>query len=260
MYLKQTPFSVVAASSRLEGFPKDFVDTQTRHALKQDSFVQATTSGLGWVQEHRANVIRLSIAVVVLLAIVIGGTAFYNQRSNEAKIAFGQALEIYTTPLQQPGAPPDPSQTTYTTTAARAKAANQQFVAVADKYGWLESGKNARYFAGLSYIDLGQNSQAEAALKQVSDSHSSALAALAKSALAGLYHRTGRDPQAIQLYQELIAHPTDSVPAASAKLQLADLYAPTSPAQAKKLYAEIQDKDKTTAAGQIAAEKLKSLP
>jgi predicted negative regulator of RcsB-dependent stress response len=236
------------------------VDTQTRHALKQDSFVRATTSGLGWLQDHRANTLRTSIAVVAVLAVAIGGSILYNQRNEAARNAFGQALEVYTSPLQQPGAPVDASQPAYTTSADRAKEANREFVAIADRYGWLSTGINARYFAGLSFVDMGQTGAAETALKQVADSRDRSLANLAKYALAGLYHQSGRDPQAVELYQQLIAKPTDSVPASAAKLALADLYAPTNPAQAKKLYAEIQDKDKASAAAQIAAEKLKSLP
>jgi lipopolysaccharide biosynthesis regulator YciM len=75
-------------------------------------------------------------------------------------------------------------------------------------------------------------------------------------ALAGLYRQTGRDGQAVDLYQQIIKSPTLTVPASAAKLQLAQLYETTNPAQAKKLYAEIKDQDKTTAAGQIAAQKL----
>ena len=44
------------------------VDTQTRHALKQDKFVNATTSGLEWVGDHRANVIWFSVAVALVIA------------------------------------------------------------------------------------------------------------------------------------------------------------------------------------------------
>ncbi len=43
------------------------MDTQTRHALKQDKFVNVTTSGLEWVGDHRANVIKFSIAVVLVI-------------------------------------------------------------------------------------------------------------------------------------------------------------------------------------------------
>jgi tetratricopeptide (TPR) repeat protein len=233
------------------------VNTQTRHALKQDGLVQATSSSVGWIQTHRDNVIRLSLAAVVVIAAVIAGILIYNQRSAASQVAFGQAVETYTTPLKQPGAPADPGQPTFATSTDRAKAANPQFLAVADKYGMLEAGRNARYFAGLSYMDLGNKSAAESELKQVANGHDSNVGSLAKSALAGLYHQTGRDEEAIKLYQELIAKPTDTVPAPAAKLQLAELYEATKPAEARKLYAELEDKEKTTAAGQIAAEKLK---
>ncbi|MGC2500530.1 MAG: coatomer subunit epsilon, partial [Silvibacterium sp.] len=73
---------------------------------------------------------------------------------------------------------------------------------------------------------------------------------------AGLYRQTGRDDQAVDLYRQVIKNPTLTVPASAAKLQLAGLYETTNPAEAKKLYAEIKDQDKTTAAGQIATQKL----
>ena len=40
------------------------MDTQTRHALKQDKFVTATTSGLEWIGEHRSRVIAWSVGAV----------------------------------------------------------------------------------------------------------------------------------------------------------------------------------------------------
>lgn len=233
------------------------MNTQTRHALKQDGLVQATTSSVGWIHAHRDNVVRFSIAVVVVIAAAVAGILIYNQRSAASEAAFGHAVETYTTPLKQPGVPADPGQPTFATSADRAKAANPQFLAVADQYGMLEAGRNARYFAGLSYIDLGNKPAAESELKQVADGHDSNIGSLAKSALAGLYHQSGRDAEAIKLYQELIAKPTDTVPASAAKLQLAELYEATKPAEARKLYAELEDKEKTTAAGQIAAEKLR---
>jgi hypothetical protein len=249
--------SVCAYRSRQKDSPKDFVNTQTRHALKQDGLVQATTTSVGWIQTHRDNVLRLSIAAVVILIAAVAGILIYNQRTAASQAAFGHTVEIYTTALTQPGAPPDASQGTFATSADRARAANPQFLAVADKYGMLEAGRNARYFAGLSYIDLGNTSAAEGELKQVAEGRGGNISSLAKSALAGLYHQTGRDAEAIKLYQDLIAKPTDTVPASAAKLQLAELYEPTKPAEARKLYAELEDKDKTTAAGQIAAEKLR---
>ena len=232
------------------------MDTQTRHALKQDRFIQTTASGLGWLQLHRTNVIRAAVAIVIAAALIVTGVVVYNTRSASARIAFGQAMDIYNTPLRQPGQPANPGEPSFATAAERAKAANPLFLDVANRYGWFEVGANARYFAGLTYLDLGQTAQAEATLQKAADSHDSGLAALAKMALAGLYCQTGRTGQAADLYQQLIKNPTPTVPASAAKLQLAQLYETTNPAQAKKLYAEIKDQDKTTAAGQIAAQKL----
>ena len=193
---------------------------------------------------------------MVLIGIFIAGLITYSNRSAQAQAAFGQAMEIYDTALQQPGQPAEPGQKTYASAAERAKAANPLFVEVANHYGWLKTGANARYFAGLTYLDMGQTANAENELKKAADSHDAGLAALAKVALANLYHQTTRDPQAIALYQQLIAKPTLTVPASAAKLQLAALYEATKPEEAARLYAEIKDQDKTTAAGQIAAQKL----
>jgi len=232
------------------------LDTQTRRALKQDRFVEATASGLGWLQLHRTNVIKIAIAAVVVIALIVAGVLVYNSRSANAEVAFGHAMDIYNTPLFQPGMPVGPGETTYKTAAERAKAANPLFVDVANRYGWFKVGANAQYFAGLTYLDMGQTAPAEAALQKAADSHDSGLAALAKMALAGLYRQSGRASQAVNIYQQLIKNPTNTVPASAAKLQLAQLYESTNPAEAKKLYAEIKDQDKTTAAGQIAAQKL----
>jgi tetratricopeptide (TPR) repeat protein len=232
------------------------VDTQTRHALKQNSFVEATASGIDWLQSHRSNVIKVGAVVVVVVALIVAGAVVYNNRSDQAANAFGKALDIYNTPLRQPGQPVAPGDATFATAAARAKAANPLFVQVADQYGWLKAGANAEYFAGLTYIDLNQTASAEKELQKAAGSHDKGLAALASMALAGLYRQTGRDSQAVDLYNQVIKSPTVTVPASSAQLQLAQLYENTNPAAAKKIYAQIKDQDKTTAAGQIAAQKL----
>ena len=232
------------------------MDTQTRHALKQDKFVETTASGIDWLQENRGIVIKLGAVVVVVIALIVTGVIVYNNRSEQAEVAFGKAIDIYNTPLRQPGQPPIPNDTSYATAAERAKAANPLFVEVADHYGWFKAGANAEYFAGLTYIDLNQTASAEKELQKAGGSHDTALAALAKMALAGLYRQTGRQSQAADIYNQIIKSPTLTVPASSAKLELAGLYETSNPAAARKLYAEIKDQDKTGAAGQIAAQKL----
>jgi predicted negative regulator of RcsB-dependent stress response len=231
------------------------VDTQTRHALKKDKFAQAAASSASWVGEHRSSVVRWTIIGVVTLAVVVGGLITWNLRTSAADDTLGAAMDIYTSPLQLPG---EPAQTgTYATAAERAKAANAKFMAVAEKYGWMKQGRMARYFAGITDQELGQNAQAETELKSVTGSWDRNLANLAKVALAGIYHQTGRDNQAIDLYNQIIAKPSTTVPAAAAQLDLADLYAAQGKQdQARALWAKVQDSDKQGAAGEIAQEKL----
>jgi len=231
------------------------VDSQTRHALKQDKFVQATQGGVSWVGEHRSSVIRLSVIVVAVVAVLVAGLVYYNQRSQAAENALGTGLDTYSSPLAQPGAPAQKG--VYNTASDRAKAANQQFVQVINQFGWLPEASKAHYFAGLTYEELGQNASAETELKAAAGAWDSNLASLAKFALAGFYHQTSRDAQAIDLYNALAAKPTDAVPAFTAQFALADLYNSAGKTeQARQVWAKIKDADKTGAAGSIASQKL----
>ena len=233
------------------------VDQQTRQALKHDQFVDTTQHGLEWATENRNSLIRISVAVVIALFIVIGGYLFYQHRSEQATIAFGEAMQSYQTPLSQPGQAVPPGVKTFPSSAERAKAANALFTATADKYGMTPSGKLARYFAGLTYVEAGENASAESTLKQVAGGMNADLAALAKLSLAQLYRQTGRDAQAIDLYNELAAKSASTVPPGLAQLQLAELYENQGkPDLAKKVYAQLKDKDAKGPAGQLAAQKL----
>jgi tetratricopeptide (TPR) repeat protein len=231
------------------------VDTQTRHALKQDKFAAATASSMSWLSGHRTGVLRWVISAAVVLVVVIGALVFWTIKTGAADKALGAALDLYTTPLAVPGAPPEKN--VYNNAADRAKEANRQFVAVSKDFGWLPQGAKAHYFAGVTYQELGQTGSAESELKTASGSWDRNLSNLAKLALAALYHQTGRDTQAIEAYNGLIAKPSTTVSAGVAQLALADLYASTGKQdQARALWAKVKDADKDGMAGSIAAQKL----
>ena len=231
------------------------MDTQTRHALKQDKFAVATASSMSWLSGHRTGVLRWVISAAVVLAVVIGALVFWTMKTGAADKALGAALDLYSTPLAVPGAPPEKN--VYNNAADRAKEANRQFVAVSKDFGWLPQGSKAHYFAGVTYQELGQTGSAESELKTAAGSWDSNLSNLAKLTLAGLYHQTGRDAQAIELYNGLIAKPSTTVSAGVAQLGLADLYAATGKQdQARALWAKVKDADKDGMAGSLAAQKL----
>jgi tetratricopeptide (TPR) repeat protein len=233
------------------------VDQQTRQALKHDQFVDTTAHGLEWASENRRSLVVTGSIILALILVIVGSYFIYQRRSEQASVAFGEAMQAYQTPLAQPGQAVPPGVKTFPSAADRAKAANALFLSVADKYGMTPDGKLSRYFAGLTYIEAGQNASAESTLKQVTGGWNNDLVALAKLSLAQLYRQTGRDAQAIDLYNELTAKPATTVPAGLAQLQLAELYENEGkPDAAKKIYAQLKDKDAKGPAGQLAAQKL----
>lgn len=233
------------------------MDQQTKQALKHDQFIDTTQHGLEWASENRRTVIITSSIALAILILVIGTFVVYNSRSQAASVAFGAAMQEYQAPLAEPGQPVPPGVKTFATVADRAKAANQLFMAAADKYSITPDGKTSRYFGGLTYIEAGNNGAAESTLKQVAGGWNNELASLAKLALANLYRQTGRDSQAVDLYNQLTAKPTTSVPAGLAQLQLAEMYETQGkPEEAKKIYARLKDKDGKSAVGMLAAQKL----
>jgi tetratricopeptide (TPR) repeat protein len=231
------------------------VKTETRHALKQDGLARAAQGGMSWVTEHRSGVMRWVVGGGIVLVLLIGGLVAWEWRSSAAEKALSDAMDTYTAPLLPPGAPAQAG--SYATASDRTKAANGKFVAVVKDFGWLPEGTKAHYFAGVTYEEMGQNGSAETELKAAAGSWDRNLSNLAKLALAGLYRQTSRDAQAIALYNEITAKPSDTVPAPMAQLQLADLYAAEGKQEmAKAVWAKIKDADKDGMAGSIASQKL----
>jgi tetratricopeptide (TPR) repeat protein len=230
------------------------VDTQTRHALKTNSFAEATASSVDWLSLHRSGLLRWVIGAVVVVVVGIGALIYSNMRGVAADSALGAAIDTYNAALALPGAPAEAG--VYSTATDRSKEANREFVAVAKDFGWLPQGSKAHYFAGITYEELGQTASAETELNTASKAWDRNLSNLAKLALAGLYHQTGRDQQAADIYTALVAKPSETVSAAVAQLDLADLYADQGKQdQARALWAKVKDADKD-GAGSIAAQKL----
>jgi predicted negative regulator of RcsB-dependent stress response len=234
------------------------VDAQTRSALKKDDvFIHSTQAGLDWVAENRGKALRIGIAVLVVIALAVVGTIVYQQRSAAAANAFGSAVSVYSAPIADPAQPAPPGLKTFATAADRAKAANPLFEDVAKRYGGTTAGHNALYFAGVTTAEMGNTSSAEASFRKAGSLHDVNIASLAHLALANLLTQHGQTAEAIKIYQDLINHPTATVPAATAQLQLAQLYeANNQSPEANKIYALLKAKDLTTAAGQIAAQRL----
>jgi len=195
--------------------------------------------------------------VIVLGA--CGGWWYLQQQDEVAGVALGHAITIYDTPLTTAGQPAPPGTTAFTTAQERAKAAKAEFKSVADKYGRTNSGEMAKYFLGLTDIDLNNNADAERELKEVAGTRNADTSSLAKMALAALYRREGKDQDAIKLYKELADKPTNTVSKSAAQLEMAATYETKDPTNAKIVYQQIQKEDAKGAAAEIATQKLAAL-
>jgi tetratricopeptide (TPR) repeat protein len=239
------------------------VDNATKRQLKkQDQFVSMTEHGIAWAQQNRRQALIAAAAAVAAIAAILGGYALYEHRSAAAETAFGEAMTTYQTPIADPAQPLPPGMKSFPDAKARAAAANPQFVQVAQQYGLTTDGRLAEYFAGLTYMEEGQNGPAEDALKKSASSWDSGVAAVGKMALAGLYRQTGRDAQAIDLYNELAKGKSATVPPGLAQIQLAELYQSEGKTEeARKIYSTLKENDKDSkgkpgAAALVATEKL----
>jgi len=236
------------------------VRSYTRHQLKQDSFATSTADTISWAVENRSAVTIAAIAVAVILAIVIGGWAYIGYRDSQAKSDLAVALQKYGAPIRPAGTPATADVLSYGTTQERDQAANAEFVRIANKYPFTQTSQVARYFAGLTFRGLNNNAEAEKDLQEVSGSHYKEIASLAKLALAGIYHDTNRNMQAIDLYKTLIDHPTISVGKTSAQMALASLYeAMGRPDDARHLYEQMTKESPASIVAQIANQKLQQL-
>lgn len=228
----------------------------TRHQLKEDKFADAAKGTVTWAGHHQKLVTLGSTVLLVAAALGVGGWMFLQWREQKASFDLAGALRTHERPVRPAGTPPNPEFPSFASAAERAKTARAEFQAVADHYSYTRSGRMARYYVGLTAMEAGDTQTAERELKAIADSGNRDLAPLGKFALASLYRSEKRDADAIQLYRQLIDDPSDSVPKATAQLELAALYEEKQPADAGKLYQQIRTENPAGAAGEIAAARL----
>lgn len=231
-----------------------------RHQLKQDAFAASTAETISWAVEHRSALIAAGIVVAIIVAAVGGGWAYINYRDQQAKSQLAQAIQKYNEPIRPAGMPATPDVPSFASAQERAKVTNADFTRIADKYSHTQSAAVARYFAGITARDLGDNTTAQKDLQDVASGRYPEIASLAKMALAAVYHDAGQNTKAADLYKDLIAHPTVSVGKSTAQFALASLYASTARTEeARHLYEQMQKESPGSMVAQMAGQHLQEL-
>ena len=230
---------------------------ETRHQLKQDRFSKATIEAaektVHWTVEHQSKLIVAAIVVAVIAAVLGGSWYYLNTQDEKASAEFSGAVRTFETPVRPAGMPPQPGYDSYASSQERATAARKQFQAIVDKYPHTKTADIARYFVGLTDVQLNDNAGAERNLQQAADSSNKNLAALGKFALASLYRSENKDSQAVELYKQLADKPTTTVSKSTAQLELAGYYESKDKiADAKKLYQQVQKENPSTQAASLA--------
>src|ERR1700680_3998109 len=187
---------------------------EPRRQLKQDAFsrvtIRAAENTAHWTVEHRSSLLIAGIAVVVILAVGLGGWYYLSTQDEKASLEFSQAVRTMNTPLRPAGVPAQPDSPSFASPKERADAAQKQFQTIVDHYPHTRTSDMARYFLGVTAADTGDNSAAERNFKEVASSGNRELASVAKLALRPLYGNSKRTKEAVDIYQQIIAKPTAS--------------------------------------------------
>ena len=222
--------------------------------------MDAAEATVHWSEEHQAKLVVGGVVLAVVLAAGFGGWYYLNQQDQKASIQLNQAVRTLDTQLRPAGAPAEPDFPSFASSKERTTEARKQFQAIVEKYPHTKTAEFARYFLGLTSSQMGDNTAAERDLKAVSSTHNEDLAALAKLAVAAVYRDTNRTKDAIDLYNQLIAKPTRSVGKTTAQMELAEMYTSTQqPAEAKRVYEQIQKENPASEVAQFATQKLQEL-
>jgi predicted negative regulator of RcsB-dependent stress response len=240
------------------------VRAETRHQLKEDRFSKVTLQTWGRVREWSASNTSAVLVGIAVLVVVAGGAFagwyYLDQQDKSAGTALNQAVRTMNTGIRPAGMPAQADYPSFASSQERAVAAHKQLQTIVTQYPHTRSAEFARYFLGVTAIDMGNASEAESDLRSVASSSNNDLAALAKLALASFYRSNNRPKDAIGLYQQLINKPTSTVGKATAQLELADTYQENNqPVDARKTYEQVQKDNPSTAAGQLAMSKLQAL-
>ena len=185
-----------------------------RDEIKQDELVSGLEKAATWAGAHRDE-IRIGAGVAVVLLAAAGALAYFQgQRAKEADRAFRDALTTFEAPVasELAAGAERPAGQVFATAEEKYKTAAAAFEGVERRFGSSKTGLRAKYYAALSRVQLGQNAEAEKALKEIQALGAGLEPELARLALADLYRRSGQVDKAVESYRGMATNPTANVP------------------------------------------------
>ncbi|HLE68962.1 MAG TPA: tetratricopeptide repeat protein [Vicinamibacteria bacterium] len=185
-----------------------------RHHLKQDELVSGIGQATHWFQQHRTNVVN-ALLVALGAALLLGGIYVYRERkSEEGRALLAEALKQYHgevgSETEDTGAPS--SGPRFATAEEKYRTAVESLEKVANEFGSYDSGRQARYYAGICHAELEDFEGAERSLQMLRSGNRDLLYYLASKALASVATERGNHTAAAEIYRPLVEDAQNPLP------------------------------------------------
>jgi tetratricopeptide (TPR) repeat protein len=207
--------------------------SERRH-LKENPLALALAQANLWRERHSKQVTLAVVAVVLVVAAVLGYIAWRNSVDTSARARLAEAMVIYEAGIAPPtafdaagnesAAAPAQPPGTYPTERAKLEAALPKLMAAADAYPATDSGQTARYHAAAALVGLGRYDEGIAQYDRVISDASGLLAQMARLGKAEAQLRASQYEPAIASFKELSERTDGTVPKEAMLLELARAY------------------------------------
>jgi TolA-binding protein len=197
-----------------------------RRHLKENELQTLARQARDVYEQRRRETTMLVSVIAVVGAIAIGYIAWRERVQNKAHTLLAEAIVVLEAPISPPPAPGQPQQgLRFATERERAQSALTKLKVAADAYPSTDAGLYARYQEGVTYIALGNPTQASATYQQVIDRDGNGIyGQMARLGLAEAQARSGQYDQAIKTFQELSQRKDGPLPVDGILMQLGRAY------------------------------------
>jgi predicted negative regulator of RcsB-dependent stress response len=198
-----------------------------RELIKQDEFLLGATESWDFLREHTGNILFGVGAVVVVVAVALGVTWYIHNRQVMSNEEISNAVQTYNSPTIAEGlrTPLGPNQRIFATSQEKYTKAEEEFARLSRKFSGKPIGETAAYYDAMCKYNLGNTASAIQQLETLTQRTKNAeVNALAKLSLAQMYAIQKNTTQVTMLLQQLIDHPTVTVPKVTAMMALAEYY------------------------------------
>jgi len=189
------------------------VRRKERHELKRNELLIMLEQLATWSSQNR-QFLKYGLVIGILVAAAAGGLYIYQHgRSQAADAQLAEAMSKYHGVIRESTIVAAPEEgTMFDSVEERYRAALESFQSVAQQYGSLVQAREARYYAALCQVGLGEIDDAQALLEEVVRKRGDLLYSLASQTLATVKSQKGDYTGAADIYRAMIDDPQDPLP------------------------------------------------